>query len=63
MTGEYVTDIQCDIQSLLNDAMMIESSLNMKSIWLEYHHVKHKVVATVMIMPWIKTRKTYQVNS
>ena len=32
MTGEYVTDIQCDIQSLLNDAMMIESSLNMKSI-------------------------------
>ena len=31
MVGEYTTDIQYYIQSLINDAMMIESSLNKKT--------------------------------
>ena len=41
MVGEYTTDIQYYIQSLINDAMMIESSLNKKNIWLAYYYVKN----------------------
>ena len=55
MAGEYVTDIKCDVQSLINDAIMIEFSLNNKNILLAYHHVKHTVVETIMIMT--KTRE------
>ena len=57
MTGEYMTGIQCDIQSLINDTIVIKSSLNKKTVLLEYHHVKDIMAVTVMIMPWIKTRK------
>ena len=32
MAGEYTTNIQCNIHSLTNDAIIIESSLNSKNI-------------------------------
>ena len=32
MAGEYMNDIKYYIQSLMNDAIMIESSLNKKNI-------------------------------
>ena len=62
MAVEYTTDIQCGIQSLINDKMMIELSLNKKTILLAYHHMKDTVVATVMIIPWIKTRQHFSVT-
>ena len=32
MAGEYKNDIQCDIQILMNDKIMIESNLNKKTV-------------------------------
>ena len=59
MAAEYRNYIQRDIQSLMNDAIMIESSLSKKTIWFKYQHVNHKVAATVMIMPLIKASKYF----
>ena len=48
MAYENETDIQCYIQSVMNEKKL-EYSLNKKNISLAYHHVKHTVLAMIMI--------------